>query len=87
MELSLLQNCRCLFQNVSLVNESSANLLLSSASLSVEAHWTSFRVQLNMSRLLHAAATLQHKVTRRQMKEKESMVYPHINLVYFAYHS
>lgn len=43
-------------------------------SLSVADHWSCFKVQLNMSSLLHAAATLQHKVTQRQMKEKESMI-------------
>lgn len=59
---------------MNLVNESSANLLLSSASLSAAVHWSCFRVQLSMSSLLHAAATLQHKVTRRQMKVKESMI-------------
>lgn len=59
---------------MSLANESSANLLLSSASLSAAVHWSCFSVQLNVSSLLQAAATLQHKVTRRQMKEKESMI-------------
>lgn len=73
MDLGLFQICS-LFQNVSLLNESSANLLLSSASLSAAVHWSCFRVRLNMSSLLHAAATLQHKVTRRQMKEKESVI-------------
>lgn len=73
MDLGLFQICS-LFQNVSMLNESSANLLLSSASLSAAVHWSCFRVQLNMSSLLHAAATLQHEVTRRQMKEKESVI-------------
>lgn len=49
-------------------------LLLSSASFSAAVHWSCFKVPLNMSSLLHATATLQHKVKRRQMKEKETII-------------